>query len=167
MIHLAYASLDLTTMMRSVRFPIQAGRAPNRATICLADKCIPTVEVLQARRRLCSRRRCGCLTSITRAPKASVLPATILQRTSVRTSAAPFPIALFMLSFLFCFALFKSAPLTAAGNISGIDGNGIQEPGISEGEEGEKEGVQYKDANRWARASSFAVGGRSEEVVHC
>ena len=48
-----------------------------------------------------------------------------------------------------------------------MDGNGIQEPGISEGEEGEKEGVHYEDANRWATASRMAGGGRSEEVVHC
>ena len=48
-IHLANASLNLTTVVRPVRFPVQAGRAPGGATICLADKCIPAVEILQAR----------------------------------------------------------------------------------------------------------------------
>ena len=45
-IHLANASLNLTTMVSSIWFPIQAGRTPRGTTIRLADKHISFVEAL-------------------------------------------------------------------------------------------------------------------------
>ena len=154
-------------MMRSVWFPIQAGRAPNRATICLTDKCIPAVEVLQARRWLRSRRRCRYLARITVAREASVLralPASVSRSTSIGALAGSFPVTL---TLLFCFTHLQSVPLAAAWNVSGIYGNGIKEPGVGDDKEGEKDRVYYKDANRWARTASMEGVGRPEEVVHC
>ena len=170
MIHLANASPNLTTVVRSIRFPVQAGRAPIRATICLADKCVSAVEALQARRWFRSRRCCGRLTckSVTR--EASVLHASlfsILSRTSIRTPAGFFLIALKALSFCFCFALLQIKPLTTAWNISGIDGNGKEEAGVGEDEEEKKGSIYHKDANRLARARRVDSGSRSKEVVHC
>ena len=170
MIHLAYASLDLTTVMRSVWFPIQASRTPDRATICLTHKYIPAVEVLQAGSWPRSRRRCRCHTCITVAREASVLcafPASSFPITSIRASARSFSVALMALSLPFCLILPQSAPLTATWNISWIDGNGIKETGVSEGEEGKKDRVYHKDADRWASARSVEGGGRSEEVIDC
>ena len=168
MIHLANASLNLTTMMCSIRFPVQAGRAPIRAPVCLTNECIPGIEVLQARRWPRSRRRCEYPTRITVAREGSVLcvfPAGILPSASIGTSAVSFPVVLVVLSLRF--VLMESAPLVAAWNVSGIDDNGIKEPGVGENEEVEKEGVYHQDGNRWARARSVESGGRPEEVVHC
>ena len=168
MIHLADTSLDLTTVMCSVRFPVQAGRAPLRAPIVLTDECIPGVEVLQARRWSRSRRRCGYLTRITMAGDGSVpsaFPASILPSASIRTSATSFPIVLVVLSLRL--VLMQSAPLAAAWHVSGIDNYGIKEPSVGENEEVEQDGVYHEDGNRWARARSVERGGRPKEVVHC
>ena len=99
--------------------------------------------------------------------EASVLraiPASISPSTSIGASARSFPVAL---TLLFCFAHLQSVPLAAARNISGIDGDGIKEPSVGDDEEGEKDKVHHKDANRWARARSVEAVGRPEEVVHC
>ena len=130
--------------MSSVRFPVQAGRAPDGATISLADKSIPIVEVLQARRWARDRRRCGCLTRISVCREYSVLralPVSVLPGTSIRASAVFFPVALIVLSLRFRYAPLQSAPLSTAGNISRIDGNGIEEPEVGEEQEGEEDGV--------------------------
>lgn len=135
----------------------------------MADKCIPAVEALQARRWFRSRRCCGRLTGKTVTSRASVfriLLSNILSRTSVRTSAGSFLIMLNALSFRFCFALSQSTPLTAAWNISGVDGNSKEEASVGEDEEEKKDSIYYKDANRLARARRVDGGGRSEEVVH-
>lgn len=144
MIHLANASLNLTTVVGSVWFPIQAGRAPYGATVCLADKCIPAVEVLQARRWLGSCRHCGRLTRIAVARETCILralPSSILPSTSVRASAGSFPASLIALSVHFCIALSQSTPLMAAWNVSGIDGDGKEEAGVGEDEEKEKDRI--------------------------
>lgn len=149
MIHLANASLDLTTVMCSVRFPVQAGRAPLRAPISLTDECIPGVEVLQARRWSRIRRRCGYLTRITMAGNGSVLcalPTSILPSASIRTSAASFPVILVVLSLRL--VLMQSAPLAAAWHVSGIDDYGIKEPGVGENKEVKQDGVYHEDGNR-------------------
>ena len=130
--------------MCSVRFPVQASRAPDGATICLADKSIPIVEVLQARRWARDRRRYGCLTRISVSREYSVLralPVSVLPGTFIRASAVFFPVALIVLSLRFRYAPLQSAPLSAAGNISGIDSNCIKEPEVGEEQEGEEDGV--------------------------
>lgn len=171
-IHLADASPNFTTMVRTVRFPIQAGRAPIRATICLADECIPAVEVLQPRRWLRSRRCCGrftCKTVTRRTPILRIFLSSIFFRTSVRTSAGPLLIVLNAPSFRFRLALSQSIPLTAAWDVSGIDGNSKEETGVGDDEEEKKDSIYHKYANRLARARRVDAGGggRSEEVVHC
>lgn len=165
MVHLANASLNLATVVRSIWFPIQAGRAPDGTAICLADKCRSAVEVLQARRWFRSRRRRGCHTRITVAREASILPAfpsSIVPGTSLGASTGYFFTTLIALSLCFCFALSQSTPLTAAWNISGIDGNGKYEAGVGENEEEEKDRVCHKDANRWPGARDVESGGRFE-----
>ena len=67
----------------------------------------------------------------------------------------------------FCFVLLQSIPLIAAGNVSGINGNGIEEAAVGEDEEEEEDRIQNKDTNRWARARSVESGKRSEKVINC
>ena len=67
----------------------------------------------------------------------------------------------------FCFVLLQSIPLTTAGNVSGINGDGIEEAAVGEDEEEEEDRIQYKDTNRWARARSVEGGKRSEKVIDC
>lgn len=163
MIHLADASPNLTTMVCSVRFPVQAGRAPIRATIRLADECIPVVEVLQARRWFRSRRCCRRLIRKTMTRTASVLRislSSILSRTSVRTSAGPSLIVLNAPSFRFRLALLHSIPLTAAWDVSGIDCNSKEEAGVGDDEEEKKDSIYHKYANCLARARRVDGGGR-------
>ena len=170
MIHLPNASLSLTTVVRSVRFPVQAGSAPRGATICLTDKGIPAVEILQARRWFCSRRRRRNLACITVARDAAIFRAfssSILQCTFIRASAGSFSVALFAQSLRFCFVLSQCTPVFATWNVTRIHGNGKEEAGIGEDEEEEKDRIYHKDANCWARARRVESGGRSEEVIHC
>ncbi len=69
------------------------------------------------------------------------LPFRIFPKTSVRASVGSFPVASIELSLRFRFALSQSTPLTAAWNVSGVDGNGEEEAGVGEGEEEEKDRV--------------------------
>ena len=48
-----------------------------------------------------------------------------------------------------------------------MNGNGIEEAAVGEDEEEEKDGIQYKDTNRWARARSVESGRGSEKVIDC
>ena len=66
------------------------------------------------------------------------LPFRIVPKASVRASVGPFPIASIELSVRFRFTLSQSRPLTAAGNVSRVDGNGEEEAGVGEDEEEEK-----------------------------
>ena len=76
----------------------------------------------------------------------------MLPSTSFRASAGSFSIVLIALSCRFYSALLQGTPLTAARNVSGINGNRNKEAGVGKKEEEKKDRIYHKDANRWARA---------------
>ena len=64
MIHLFYTASDLTTVMRSVRLPVHAGRTPDRTTIAFTDIYISSIEVSEIRRWIYSSQRSRPRTSV-------------------------------------------------------------------------------------------------------
>lgn len=50
MVHLPHASVNLTTVVRSIRLKLTACRAPGRASVLLADKNILGVKALETSR---------------------------------------------------------------------------------------------------------------------